>query len=49
MTDQKLSTIITKNILLLKLLEKFEYDENQIERNFILTEEAKERIQKLYN
>ena len=49
MTEQKLSTIITKNILLLKLLEKFEYDENQIEGNFILTEEAKEKIQKLYN
>ena len=49
MKEQKLSTIITKNILLSKLREKFEYDENQIEGNFILTEEAKERIQKLYN
>ena len=45
----KLNNIITQEILRTKEREKFVYDENQIEGNFILTDKARERIQKLYN
>ena len=49
MSEIELDSILNKEKLKGKIREKFKYDENKIEGNFILTENAKERIQKLYN
>ena len=45
----ELKEIINEEKLKTKIREEFKYDKNLIEGNFILTDNAKERIQKLYN
>ena len=49
MKETKLSDIIEINELRTKIRETYKYNKNEIKGNFILTSNAEERIQKLYN